>query len=130
MMMDRIRIDEDNIFWWLVAGSVFLTVVLGAATALMISGRFGISVVAGGLLATGNFFRLRRALESLLTARPNNAPQLAVVRLIVRLATMGLVLYVLIVHLHVDIFGLLLGLSVLVMNIMAFSIYMSTRKGG
>lgn len=130
MMMDRIRIDEDNIFWWLVAGSLFLTVVLGAATALMISGIFGISVVAGGLLATGNFFRLRRGLESLLTARPNNAPQLAVVRLIVRLATMGLVLYVLIVHLHVDIFGLLLGLSVLVMNIMAFSIYMSTRKGG
>ena len=129
-MMDRIRIDEDNIFWWLVAGSLFLTVVLGAATALMISGRFGMSVVAGGLLATGNFFRLRRGLESLLRLRPNNAPQLAVARLIFRLATLGLVLYVLMVHLHADIFGLLLGLSVLVINIMAFSIYMSTRKGG
>jgi hypothetical protein len=129
-MMDRIRIDEDNIFWWLVAGSLVLTVVLGAATALIISVKFGFSVVAGGLLATGNFFWLRRGVESLLRIRPNNAPQLAVVRLVVRLATLGLVLYVLIVHLHADIFGLLLGLSVLVFNIMAFSIYMSTRKGG
>ena len=40
------------------------------------------------------------------------------------------VLYLLIVRAGVDIFGLLIGRSVLVVNITAFSIYLSTRKGG
>lgn len=129
-MTGRTRINEDNIFIWVVAGSLGLSVVLGAATALLASPRFGLSLFAGGILATLNFLRLRRSLEAVLQTRPENASRFATARFILRLAVMALLLYVLIVHLHADIIGLLLGLSVLVINITAFSIYMSTRKGG
>jgi hypothetical protein len=128
--MTRIRVNEDNIFSWLVGGSLVLTAFLSAATALLISGRFGISVVAGGLLATANFLWIRRGLQAALELLPQNASRFALLRYLLRLAIMAFLLYVLIVRLGADVFGLLLGLSVLVVNITAFSIFLSTRKGG
>ena len=129
-MTGRTRINEDNIFSWLVAGSLLLSAVLGLASALFISPRFGISLFAGGVLATANFLWLRRGLEAALQLLPENASRFAVLRFLLRLAIMAFLLYFLIVRLGADIFGLLLGLSVLVINITAFSIYLSTRKGG
>ena len=129
-MTGRTRIHEDNIFLWVVAGSLGLSVALGLITALAVSPKFGLSLFAGGILATLNFLRLRRGLEAVLQTRPENATRFATFRFILRLAVMAILLYVLIVHLHADIIGLLLGLSVLVINITAFSIYLSTRKGG
>ena len=86
--------------------------------------------MAGGLLATANFIWLRRGLEAALRLQPAIASRVAIFRFLLRLAVMALLLYVLIVLLGADIFGLLLGLSVLVVNITIFSIYLSTRKGG
>ena len=129
-MTGRTRITEDNIFLWLVAGSLLLSAVSGAASALFISPRFGISLFAGGVLATANFLWLRRGLEAALQLLPENASRFAIFRFLLRLAIMAVLLYFLIVRLGADIFGLLLGLSVLVINITAFSIYLSTRKGG
>jgi hypothetical protein len=129
-MTGRTRINEDNIFSWLVGGSLLLSGVLGAATALFISLKFGVSLMAGGLLATANFLWLRRALETALRLQPANASRFATLRYLLRLAVMAFLLYLLVVHLGANIFGLLLGLSVLVLNITAFSIYLSTRKGG
>lgn len=129
-MTGRTRINEDNIFSWLVAGSLLLSAVSGAMLALLVSPRFGISLFAGGVLATANFLWLRRGLEAALRLLPDNASRFAVLRFLLRLAIMAFLLYLLIVRLDADIFGLLLGLSVLVINITALSIYLSTRKGG
>jgi asparagine N-glycosylation enzyme membrane subunit Stt3 len=129
-MTGRIRINEDNIFPRLVAGSLIMSGVVGAATALLVSPRFGISLLAGGVLATANFVWLRRGLEASLRLTPGIASRFATLRFLLRLAIMALLLYVVIVRLGADIFGLLLGLSVLVINITIFSIYLSTRKGG
>jgi asparagine N-glycosylation enzyme membrane subunit Stt3 len=129
-MTDRTRINEDNIFTFLVAGSLLLSAIMGAALALVISPRFGVSLFAGGVLATANFCWLRRGLEAALRLLPENASRFAMIRFLLRLAIMALLLYFLIVRMGADIFGLLLGLSVLVANITAFSIYLSTRKGG
>jgi hypothetical protein len=129
-MMGRIRINEDNIFPRLVAGSLLMSAVLGAVTALVFTPRFGASLLAGGLLATANFIWLRRGLEAALRLNPGIASRVALLRFLLRLAIMALLLYFLIVVLGANIFGLLLGLSVLVVNITIFSIYLSTRKGG
>ena len=129
-MTGRTRINEDNIFLWLVAGSLLLSSVLGVASALLLFPGFGLSLFAGGVLATANFLWLRRGLETALQLHPANATRFAISRYLLRLAIMALLLYLLIVRLGADIFGLLLGLSVLVVNITALSIYLSTRKGG
>jgi hypothetical protein len=124
------RINESNIFGVLVAGSLILTVVLGAVTGVLVSARFGVSVLAGGALASANFLWIRRGLQAALSLLPKDASRFALLRYLFRLAVMAVLLYVLIVHLGADILGLLLGLSVLVVNITAFSILLSTRKGG
>jgi len=129
-MTGRTRINEDNIFPRLVAGSLIMSAVLGAALALLYSARFGASLLAGGVLATANFVWLRRGLETALALNPGSASRYATLRYLLRLAVMALLLYVAIVRLRADIFGLLLGLSVLVINITIFSIYLSARKGG
>jgi asparagine N-glycosylation enzyme membrane subunit Stt3 len=129
-MTGKTKINEDNIFPKLITGSLLMSVVAGAASALIFSPRFGISLLAGGLLATANFLWLRRGLEASLQLTPGVASRFATLRFLLRLAIMALLLYVLIVQIGADIFGLLLGLSVLVINIIIFSIYLSTRKGG
>lgn len=129
-MKGRTKINEDNIFSWLVAGSLLLSAILGVVSALILSPRFGVSLFAGGVLATANFLWLRRGLEAALRLLPANASRFAVLRFLLRLAIMAMLLYFLIVVLGADIFGLLLGLSVIVINIVALSIYLSTRKGG
>ena len=129
-MKGRTKINEDNIFSWLVAGSLLLSAILGVVSALLLSPKFGVSLFAGGVLATANFLWLRRGLEAALRLLPANASRFAVLRFLLRLAIMAMLLYFLIVVLGADIFGLLLGLSVIVINIVALSIYLSTRKGG
>jgi len=129
-MTGRIKLNEDNILSWLVRGSLLLSAFLGAAGALFISAKFGGSVLIGGLLATGNFLWQRRGVEAALQLHPSIATRFAIMRYILRLAVMGVLLYLLIVHVGASIFGLLVGLSVLVLNITVFSIYLSTRKGG
>ena len=129
-MAGQTKINEDNIFQWLVAGSLSLAAVAGMLTALVISPRFGISLFAGGVLATANFLWIRRGLEAMLKMMPANASRFALMRYLLRLAILALLLYVLIVLLHAHIIGLLVGLSVLVINIIAFSIYLLSSKGG
>jgi ABC-type glucose/galactose transport system permease subunit len=128
--MAETRINESNIFSWLVRGSLVLSAALGAAGALLVSPRFGGSLFVGGMLALANFFWIRAGLEAALRLQPRNASRYAIVRYVLRLAIMAALLYLLIVVLKADIFGLVIGLSVLVLNITAFSIYLSTRKGG
>jgi len=129
-MTERMRISEDNLFPRLVLGSLLMSGVLAAGTALLVSLKFGASLLAGGILATANFVWLRRGLESVLALNPRIAPRLATLRYLLRLAIMAGFLYLLIVVLGADIFGIILGLSILVINIILFSIYLSTRKGG
>lgn len=129
-MTEPTSINEDELFPLLVKGSLILSAVAGAGSALFVSPRFGISLFAGGVLATANFCWLRRGIEAALRLLPANASRYATLRYLLRLSIMALLLYALIVRLHADIFGLLLGLSVVVLNITVFSIYMSTRKGG
>lgn len=129
-MTDRTKINEANLFPKLVTGSLLMSAVLAVLTALLVSLKFGLSLLAGGLLATANFIWLRRGLESVLALTPSLAPKLATLRFILRLAIMAGFLYLLIVVLGADIFGILIGLSILVINIILFSIYLSTRKGG
>ena len=124
------RISEDNILQAVVLGSLLLAGIAGALSAWLVSARFGASLFAGGLLATANFLWIRRGLEAALRILPANPSRFAVARYLVRLAIMAMFLYLLIVRMHAHVIGVMLGLSVIVINIIVFSIYLSTRKGG
>ncbi len=123
------RIDENNIFTVLAVGSLALLAVLATAGFVFSSGRFAAGVIAGGVLALANFFWLRNILVRAFRLLPEEAPRFALLRYVVRLAVLAAAVFVLIVYCRVDVFGLLLGLSVLVFNIIALSIYLITKQG-
>ncbi len=127
--MTAARIDETNLFNVLAVGSIALLAVLAGAGFVFASGRFAGGVVAGGVLALANFFWLRNILVRAFRLEPGEAPRFALLRYIVRLTVLAAAVFILIVYCRVDVFGLLLGLSVLVVNIIALSLYMITKQG-
>jgi hypothetical protein len=127
--MTTVKINEDNIVTVLVTGSLALLALLAVAGVLLGSVRFGLSVIAGGVLALANFYWLKTVLVRSLLLQVDSAPRFALVRFIVRLTALAGAVYLLLVYCRVDVFGLLLGLSVLVFNIIALSFYMISAKG-
>jgi len=76
-----------------------------------------------------NFFWLRSILTRSLDLDARTAPRFAVLRYLVRLTLLAVAVYILAVYCKADLIGLLLGLSVLVFNIIAVSIYMISTQG-
>jgi hypothetical protein len=127
--MTTVKINEDNIVTVLVTGSLALLALLAVAGVLLGSVRFGLSVVAGGALALANFYWLKTVLVRSLRLQADSAPRFALLRYVVRLTALAGAVYLLLVYCRADVFGLLLGLSVLVFSIIALSFYMISAKG-
>lgn len=123
-------INEDNLFAVIIKGSLALLAVLSTAGFILFSVKVGLGVLAGGVIAVANFAWLRNVLQrilGLMPARPNLYAQL---RFVARIAVTGLVLYVIITSGWFSLAGLLVGLSVIVANIIALSLYSALRTGG
>jgi hypothetical protein len=105
---------------------------LGAMTvicSLLGSLSFGIGVAAGGLIALGNNFWLRSILERILIQQRSDARSYAIVRYILRLTISGIIIVAL-MKFGVNIAGLLVGLSVLVITITTVSVFLSLSDKG
>jgi len=125
-----VRINEDNLFTVLSAGS-WLTVVLFSAVGLLfVSLPFAGGVVAGGLLVILNFYWLRSILGRFLKVPGQRPVRFVQIRYVLRLAVMGLVIYYLLAHTGISIIGLVLGLSIVVINIFLLTIYYLFRHKG
>lgn len=127
--MTRVKIRENNLFTLLSRASIALTILLTLIASSLTSLRFTAGVLAGGLLSVANFFWLRNILQRALLLQVEEAPRFAILRYIVRLALLAIAVFFLVTYAKVDIFGLLIGLSVLVVNIIALSIYLSLKGG-
>jgi asparagine N-glycosylation enzyme membrane subunit Stt3 len=128
--MATIRITDDNLLTVVASGSICLVVILAFGGWLLISASFAGGVVIGGALALINFVWLRTALQQVLQMSANVATRSATLRYLVRLSAMGFVLWLLIVQAKVNVFGLLVGLSVLVLSIAMVSLYKLLHMGG
>lgn len=127
--MTAARINENNIFAALNVGSWLLLALLSLAGLIFGSLRFATGIAVGGILAILNYYWLRTILERVLVQKPEHPGRFVQVRYALRLALLALIIYYLITHGGIDIVGLLVGLSVIVIVIMALSIYLLTTKG-
>ena len=121
--------DESRLFPAIVRGSLLL-VFVGAVAAMPVSGwETALGILAGGAIATANFIWQRSVLQRILGLAVEKPQSYLLVRYILRLAVTALLLYILIRYTVVSIFGLLIGLSAIVINITFLSIYFAVRKG-
>ncbi len=124
------KITENNIFRLISTGNWVLLGIMIAAALVFGSFRFAVGVLAGGMIAIANCYWLYSILQRTMQLPAKQAVRFAQTRYVVRLVVIAVVVSVLIVHYGIDVFGLLLGLSVLVITIFGITIYLITHKGG
>jgi len=108
--------------WLLLAIMTLTSSILGSAD-------FGLGVAAGGIIALGNNFWLRSVLERILIQQRADARSYAIVRYILRLTISGIII-VSLLKLGINIAGLLVGLSTLVITITTVSVFLSLSDKG
>lgn len=123
-------INEDNLFAFIIKGSFLLLAALTIAGYVFFSDKAALGILAGGLIAITNFFWLRNALQRILGILPVNATRYAMMRYIARMTVTGCALYVVITSDLFSLAGILVGLSIIVVNIIALSIYRVSGTGG
>jgi hypothetical protein len=125
-----ITINEDNLFAVIVKGSLGLLAILSVCGWIFFSAKVGLGAFVGGCIAIINFFWIRNALQRILGQMPAKAMLSAQMRFIARLSLTGLLLYFVITSGLFSLAGLLVGLSVIVINIIVLSLYSALRAGG
>jgi hypothetical protein len=83
----------------------------------VMSPRFTLGVGLGGLIVLANFHILSRVLKKAFIPERLASPKVVIVKYYLRLLGTGLILYVLIAKKMVDPLGLVVGLSVVVINL-------------
>ena len=96
---------------WVVLG------VFAIVSFLFMPGRFAMGVLLGGLISIANFRWLSRDLRIVFLKHADKATPFIIVKYYIRVIFVGVVLFFVITRAPVDVFGLLLGLSVVVINI-------------
>jgi hypothetical protein len=105
-----------------------LLAVLIAASLVLRSLRFSLGILLGGLISIANYHMLNRNLLNVFTKHLNRARSALMLRYYLRLAATAVVLYWIISRNLVDVIGLVIGLSVVVLNIVVTTLLVLTRK--
>jgi len=105
-----------------------LLAILVVGSLLLHSSRFSLGVLYGGLISIVNFHWLYRNLLNVFTKHPSQARKAILVRYTIRLAVTGLVLYWIISGNLADVIGLVIGLSVVVLNIILTTVLVLSKK--
>ncbi len=90
--------------------------------------RFSLGVLCGGLISVVNFHWLYRNLLSVFAYHLAKAKGAMMIRYAIRLAFTAFVLFLVISGGYVDVIGLIIGLSVVVLNIVLTTILVLSKK--
>lgn len=102
--------------------SLVVCPILAFLGAVIVSGHFALGILAGGIIAAFNFSWFQRALRKIFDQEQVlGLKALYYAKYYLRLVIVAVVLYLLIVHKLVHPLGLMVGLSVIVVNIMVMA---------
>ena len=95
-------------------------------SSMLASANFALGILAGGLISILNFYGLCHGLRGAFTqlGSGNTGKATLIFKYLLRLAITGLVLYIMLVKTKADIFGLVIGLAVVVIGII-FSVILT-----
>lgn len=127
--MTRVRITEDNILSVLQVSNWVLLSLMVVAGLFLGSVPLAGSILAGGLLAILNYHWLLSVLIRVLQLPVKEAGRFAQVRFVLRMTILAFILWSLITHVGISITGLLLGLSITVINIIILAFYKVVCRG-
>ncbi len=110
--------------------SLSIWVIMSALSYLLMGSQFAFGVVVGGIICLINFQWLYRHAKTAISLTTSKGKAFMAKRYILRLAIMAIVLYGLIAYAKVDVIGLLLGLSVVILGITTYACFIYIFAGG
>lgn len=122
------RIEKDPLQARLEVTNWAVLAVCLLASSLLLSASFTYGILLGGFISIVNFHWLDRDLRRIFSNLSGKAKSALLLKYYLRLAVTAVVLYILISQSIVDIIGLLVGLSVVVMNIVLTAVLVFSKK--
>lgn len=98
------------------------------ASLLFMPWRFTLGILLGGIISIVNLYWLGRDLRVIFSNLSGKAKSAMMIRYYIRMAVTAVILYFIITELPVDIIGLLVGLSLVVINIVFTAIIEFQKK--
>jgi len=111
------RIEKDPLQQKIEIANWVLLGVFVLFSLVIMSFKFALGVLLGGLICIVNFYRLHKNLVDVITRSPGSAKSSMMFKYYIRLAVTAVVLYFIVTSDIVDVVGLLIGLSIVVINI-------------
>ncbi len=122
------RIEKDPLQKRIEITNWLLLAALAAGSLFLRSSRFSLGILLGGVISIINFHWLYRNLLKVFTEYLNRAHSAMMVRYYLRLAVTAILLFIIISRDIVDVIGLVIGLSVVVLNIVLATLISLSRK--
>lgn len=113
------KIEVGN--WLVLAVAVIIS-------SLFLPYEYVLGVIAGGLVSIANFYWLARDLKVAFERFAHKARPFIVMKFYARLLVTGVVLYFVITQLHASVIGLVIGLSLVMLNIVITIIAMNVKN--
>ncbi len=113
------RIEAHN--WIFLGVAAVLSYVFGSLN-------FTLGVLAGGIISIANFYGMSRSLRKGFANVSARTKSFLMIRYYMRFVLTGIVIYFLLTRTEISIFGLLIGLSLVVINIVVSTIYDLSKK--
>jgi hypothetical protein len=113
------KIESAN---WIVLAILFIPALIFAPF------KFALGILLGGFISILNFYWMERGLRGIFTNTAGNVKSPVMVKYYIRLALTTVVLYFLIANHTVNVIGLIIGLSVVIINIFITLIIALSKK--
>jgi len=121
-------IEKDPLQKRLESTNWIILVALVGSSLLLYTTRFSLGILCGGLISVVNFHCLYRNLMNIFTKHPDRAKKAILIHYYIRLAVTAFLLFWVISGNLVDIIGLVIGLSVVPLNMILTTILVLSKK--
>ncbi len=113
------KIESSN---WIILGVILIPALIFAPL------KFSLGILMGGFISILNFYWMEKGLRGLFQKTGGNVKGPVLAKYYIRLAVTAVVLYFLIAYETVNVIGLLIGLSIVVINVVITLIFFLTKK--
>ena len=121
-------IEKDPLQKRLESTNWIILVALVGSSLFLNTTRFSLGILCGGLISVVNFHWLYRNLMNVFTKHPDRAKKAILIHYYIRLAVTAFLLFWVISGNLVDIIGLVIGLSVVPLNMVLTTILVLSKK--
>ncbi len=123
-----IRIPKDPLQSKIELHNWIILAIVSALSYIFLPLNFTLGILAGGVISIANFYGLTTSLKKAFSNVSGRTKSFLMIRYYMRFILTGVVIYFLLTRTEISVFGLLIGLSLVVVNIIGSTLYELSKK--